>query len=48
MIRRENQKPNPDDFSGFLTSGAFRNEGPRVEGYWPVSRTLLSNLLGGS
>ena len=48
MIRRENQKPNPDDFSGFLTSGAFRQEGTRVRGYWPVSRTLLSNLLGGA
>ena len=48
MIRRENQQPNPDDFSGFLTSGAFKQEGVRVHGYWPVSRTLLSNLLGGA
>jgi hypothetical protein len=48
MIRRENQRPNPDDFSGFLTSGAFKHDGTRVEGYWPISRTLLSNLLGGA
>jgi hypothetical protein len=48
MIRRENQKPNPDDFSGFLTSGSFKQDGTRVQGYWPISRTLLSNLLGGA
>jgi hypothetical protein len=48
MIRRENQTPNPGDLSGFLTSGAFRHEGPRVRGYWPLSRKLLGNLLGGA
>jgi hypothetical protein len=48
MIRRENQTPNPGDLSGFLTSGAFRQEGPRVQGYWPLSRRLLGNLLGGA
>jgi hypothetical protein len=47
MIEREHQKPNPADLSGFLTSGAFRSEGVQVSGYWPMSRTLIENLLGG-
>jgi hypothetical protein len=46
LISRENKQPNPADLSGFLTSGNFRHEGTRVEGYWPLSRALLSNLLG--
>jgi hypothetical protein len=48
MIEREHQKPNPADLSGFLTSGAFRSEGARVSGYWPMSRALIENLLGGN
>jgi hypothetical protein len=47
LIDRENQRPNPADLSGFLTSGSFRSEGARVEGYWPVQRALIDNLLGG-
>ena len=47
LIVREHQTPNPADLSGFLTSGSFRNEGPRVQGYWPMERTLVENLLGG-
>jgi hypothetical protein len=46
LISRENQQPNPNDLSGFLTSGSFRNEGVRVEGYWPVPRAMINNLLG--
>jgi hypothetical protein len=34
--------------SGFLTSGAFRSEGARVSGYWPIARALIENLMGGS
>ncbi|MBS1857342.1 MAG: hypothetical protein JST11_18385 [Acidobacteria bacterium] len=45
LITRENKQPNPADLSGFLTSGTFRREGARVAGYWPLSRTLLANLL---
>ena len=45
LILHENQKPNPADLSGFLTSGTFRQEGARVFGYWPVTWTLLNNLL---
>jgi hypothetical protein len=47
LIERENQKPNPADLSGFLTSGSFHNEGTKVVGGWPVSKELLENLLGG-
>ena len=48
MIEREHQKANPDDLSGFLTSGAFRSEGARVSGYWRIPRALIENLLGGN
>jgi hypothetical protein len=48
MIEREHQKANPADLSGFLTSGAFRGEGVRVSGYWPITRALIENVLGGS
>jgi hypothetical protein len=48
MIAREHQKANPADLSGFLTSGAFRSEGAQVSGYWPIARSLIENLLGGS
>jgi hypothetical protein len=47
LIAREHQQPNPTDFSGFFTSGTFRSEGTRVQGYWPVKRALIDNLLGG-
>ncbi len=46
LIAHENKQPNPSDLSGFLTSGTFKQTGPRVEGYWPVSRNLIVNLLG--
>jgi hypothetical protein len=48
MMEREHQKPNPADLSGVLTSGAFRNEGRRVLGYWPIERVFVQNVLGGS
>jgi hypothetical protein len=47
LIQREGQQPNPNDISGFLTSGAFRPVGARVQGYWPINRALLEHLLGG-
>lgn len=46
LIERERQKPNPADLSGVLTAGAFRNQGRRVFGYWPIERALVENLLG--
>jgi hypothetical protein len=46
LIEREHQKPNPSDLSGFLTSGTFRADELHVNGYWPVPRALIENLLG--
>jgi len=48
LIEREHQTPNPADLSGFLTSGVFQNQAARVSGYWPISRALIDNLLGGA
>jgi hypothetical protein len=48
MIARENQKPNPADLSGVLTSGSFRPEGRRVFGYWPIERVFVENVLSGA
>ena len=45
MIESENQTPNPADLSGFLTAGAFHNEGSKVVGAWPIQRALIENLL---
>jgi hypothetical protein len=47
MIESENKVPNPADLSGFLTSGAFHNEGTKVMGNWPISQLLIENMLGG-
>jgi hypothetical protein len=47
-MERERQKPSPADLSGVLTSGAFRNEGRRVLGYWPIEPVFVQNVLGGS
>jgi hypothetical protein len=46
MILRENHQPNPADLSGVLSAGAFRSEGARVYGYWPIERAFMENLLG--
>ena len=46
-IEREHQTPNSADFSGVLTSGAFRAEGRKVSGYWPIERAFIANVLGG-
>lgn len=47
MMEREHQKPNPADLSGVLTSGAFRNQGRRVVGHWPIGPAFVQNMLGG-
>jgi hypothetical protein len=47
-MERERRKPDPADLSGVLTSGAFRNEGRRVLGYWPIAPVFVQNVLGGS
>lgn len=46
LIARENQKANTSDLSGVLTSGSFRPEGKRVNGYWPIERAFIQNMLG--
>ncbi len=48
MIARENQKPNPADLSGVLTSGTFHPEGRHVLGYWPIERVFVENVLAGA
>jgi hypothetical protein len=48
MIAQEKQSPNPGDLSGVLTAGAFRSEGPRVLGRWPLPGGFLESLAGGS
>ncbi len=47
FIAREKARPNPDDLSGFLTSGVFHREGRNVVGLWTVSRGFLRNLTEG-
>jgi len=46
IMERERRKPDPADLSGVLTSGAFRNEGRRVLGYWPIQPAFVQNVLG--
>ncbi|MCA2969351.1 MAG: hypothetical protein INH43_12615 [Acidobacteriaceae bacterium] len=41
------QRPNPEDLSGILTSGTFAREGTVVTGRWPVQRPFLEKLLSG-
>jgi len=45
-MEREGRKANPADLSGVLASGAFRNEGRRVLGYWRIERAFVQNMLG--
>jgi hypothetical protein len=46
LFAREHQAPNPADFSGVVTSGVFRTEGPRLLGVWPIEKAFVQNLLG--
>jgi hypothetical protein len=48
MILRAGEQPNPRDLSGVLTQGAFRRDGRRVIGRWPIERAFLESLAGGS
>ena len=47
FIVREHQTPNPRDLSGVLSGGAFRAQGARVFGYWPVERVFFEELFRG-
>jgi hypothetical protein len=46
-IARESRPPNPADLSGVLAGGSFRNDGSRVQGYWPVERVFVESLFRG-
>jgi hypothetical protein len=48
FIEREKQTPNPSDWSGVLTSGAFESEGSVVKGSWSIEPGFLQNLVSGS
>jgi hypothetical protein len=48
LLRGLMQGAQPTDLSGLLTAGAFRAEGSEVTGQWPVSRELLTELMGGT
>ena len=46
LIEREHMTPNTADFSSFITSGTFHNEGAELRGHWPIERAFVQNLLG--
>jgi len=48
MAARENQTPNPRDLSGVLAAGAFQHIDRTVFGHWPVQRSFLDDVAGGS
>jgi hypothetical protein len=39
-------RSNPDGFGAVLAAGAFRAEGARVVGNWPIEKALLEKALG--
>jgi hypothetical protein len=47
MMEREHQKPGPADLAGILAAGAFRSEGSRVFGSWPIERAFVESILNG-
>ncbi len=44
-IEREAKRPNPQDLSGLLTSGAFSVSGTTALGVWPVPPALVQSLF---
>jgi hypothetical protein len=48
ILAKEKIAPNPQDLSGVLTSGTFRQENRRVLGRWPIDRAFLEALTGKS
>jgi hypothetical protein len=47
-LAREHKRPNAGDLSGILTAGSFRQDDRNVFGTWPVQRSFLQNIGGGS
>ncbi|HEU0141991.1 MAG TPA: hypothetical protein VFQ79_19870 [Bryobacteraceae bacterium] len=48
LIQRSDQAPNPNDLSGVLTAGVFRRDNRVVYGQWPIERSFLESVAGGS
>lgn len=48
MFEREHKTPNPSDLSGVLTAGTFRQEDRIVYGVWPVPKSFVEAVAGGS
>jgi hypothetical protein len=48
LIQRENKQPNPSDLSGVLTSGTFGRNDRQVWGKWPIERSFVQALAGGT
>jgi hypothetical protein len=46
LIEKEHKKPGPEEMAAVLTAGAFRQDGARVAGHWPISRAFLEHLAG--
>ncbi len=47
FFTRQKQTPNPDDLSGILIGGDFKQDGTLVVGRWPISRNFLETLSQG-
>lgn len=48
LIEREHMQPNPNDFSGLLTSGSFRREDAKVYGVWPLRKEFIESVAAGA
>lgn len=48
LIQRENKQANPADLSGVLTSGTFGRNDRQVWGKWPIERSFVQALAGGT
>lgn len=46
LLARDSKQPNEADLSGLLAAGTFSANGVAVNGKWPVSKILVSSLLG--
>ena len=47
MFERDQRAAGAAGLSAMLSSGAFRSDGVRVLGYWPVERGFVESLLRG-
>jgi hypothetical protein len=46
-IEREKKTPDPNDLTGVLTAGVFRQADKTVYGQWTLRKSFLENLAGG-